>query len=461
MEKKKKLDALEDEYKDRLDFLNKEYLKEIEIETGGGAKADEERNKAQMLMIEENYLRLKLEMNVLNAEEREEVERKHQAIISDMLKMQNENEREMASDTIKNKKQARKEYRQMLQDEMRALKETESLFSQSLIGNIILFNKQKDVAEKVKQDELDMLEEQLKLDEIKYAGYIARKQGIEEEYHHKVAQNEEERKIASIKQGLEWGQEFAKNWGQRYAERKKMEDELHVQLMNKEITLAEYQKKVNEIRTKNQKEFFKDLMVMLLKSLQMNLNAALAESAIKNIAKYGWKGAIKAAIESAAMNAAFEVAKAKIQTTQFAKGKYPVMGADDNRTYNADYVRSLQTGIYSNPKLALFNENPRLPEMVVDGATTQKLRFNYPDMYNWILSLAGKGVRARQFAAGEYPEPASSSPATSDTQMIAVMQQVAVELARLRTNGVNANVDIYKIDDALTEIYERKEAARG
>ena len=99
---------------------------------------------------------------------------------------------------------------------------------------------------------------------------------------------------------------------------------------------------------------------------------------------------------------------ATIAATQYEKGKYPVVGADDGRTYNADYVGDgLKTGIYSEPTLGLFSE--KAPEMVVDGATTKQLQFNYPQIYNSIIDVS-QG-RVPQYAQGKYPS--TSTPMSS------------------------------------------------
>lgn len=99
---------------------------------------------------------------------------------------------------------------------------------------------------------------------------------------------------------------------------------------------------------------------------------------------------------------------ALIASQQYAKGKYPVIGADDGMTYQADYAGdNLQTGIYQNPTLGLFSEKE--PEMVVDGATTRRLVFDYPQIYQSIMDVAHG--RTPQYDSGKYP-PANSSVST-------------------------------------------------
>lgn len=108
------------------------------------------------------------------------------------------------------------------------------------------------------------------------------------------------------------------------------------------------------------------------------------------------KGVLTAA--QVAMNA---VQIATIRAQQFATGRYPVIGADDGHTYSAEYAGTPRTGIYSQPSLGLFSEKE--PEMVVDGRTTRRLVFDYPHIYNSIMTIARGGTP--QFAQGRYPVP--------------------------------------------------------
>lgn len=85
---------------------------------------------------------------------------------------------------------------------------------------------------------------------------------------------------------------------------------------------------------------------------------------------------------------------AVITAQQFAKGRYPVIGADDNRIYQATLLPSIKTGIYSRPTLGLFSE--REPEMVIDGPTTRNIRANFPEILSAI-----QAVRVPQFATGK------------------------------------------------------------
>ena len=96
---------------------------------------------------------------------------------------------------------------------------------------------------------------------------------------------------------------------------------------------------------------------------------------------------------------------ATIKAAQYATGKYPVIGEDDGRRYEANYVgKRIQTGVYDQPTLGLFSEKE--PEMVVDGNTTRKLILNYPRVYRSIIDIS-RG-RVPQFAGGRYPTDSST-----------------------------------------------------
>lgn len=103
---------------------------------------------------------------------------------------------------------------------------------------------------------------------------------------------------------------------------------------------------------------------------------------------------------SAILSALGAVQIATITAAQYARGKYPVIGENDGHTYQADYTGdNLKTGIYQKPTLGLFSEKE--PEMVVDGTTTRKLVFDYPQIYQSIMAIS-QG-RTPQFSNGNYP----------------------------------------------------------
>lgn len=128
----------------------------------------------------------------------------------------------------------------------------------------------------------------------------------------------------------------------------------------------------------------------------------------------------------AALAAAMGVVQiATIQSAQYENGRYPVIGDDDGKLYQAEYAgNNLKTRVYEKPTLGLFSE--KQPEMVVDGATTRKLIFDYPQIYKSIIDISRGGVP--RFADGKYPSanaPVSSdiSIGESDPEMKALLRE--------------------------------------
>ncbi|WP_294141573.1 phage tail tape measure protein [uncultured Sanguibacteroides sp.] len=123
------------------------------------------------------------------------------------------------------------------------------------------------------------------------------------------------------------------------------------------------------------------------------------------IAKAWELGPIVGPIMAALVAAMGAVQIATIQAAQYAKGKYPVVGDDDGRLYQAEYAGdNLKTGVYEKATLGLFSEKE--PEMVVDGATTRKLIFDYPLIYKSIMDISHG--RVPQYDDGKYPTATSS-----------------------------------------------------
>jgi len=135
---------------------------------------------------------------------------------------------------------------------------------------------------------------------------------------------------------------------------------------------------------------------------------------------------------------------------QADKGRYNVVGADDNRSYsNVPFVGSPRTGLYSTP--TLISETG--PEYVIDPRTTRNLMMNYPHVINAI-----EYARVPQRAMGNYPAGSVSSTAG------AMSQGSAENMALLEAlNAFNANArqpqrsfvvyqDIRTADDTMRSI---------
>jgi len=132
---------------------------------------------------------------------------------------------------------------------------------------------------------------------------------------------------------------------------------------------------------------------------KMSIFNVITSTAV-GIAKAWELGPILGPILAALVSAMGAVQIATITAAQYAQGKYPVIGENDGHTYQADYTGdNLKTGIYQKPTLGLFSEKE--PEMVVDGTTTRKLVFDYPQIYQSIMAIS-QG-RTPQFSNGNYP----------------------------------------------------------
>lgn len=150
----------------------------------------------------------------------------------------------------------------------------------------------------------------------------------------------------------------------------------------------------------------------------------------------------------------------------YASGDYPVLGNDGN-VYNATYQKELKTGVYGGgAHFGIFSE--KKPEMIVDGDTTQKLLFNYPHIYDAILTIANHGrlrtAAMPTFAEGNYPSmPAAASqassgvqvPAAADPRMEQTLAGVSAALEALTARldaGISATVDPYGKKGAVNQL---------
>lgn len=130
---------------------------------------------------------------------------------------------------------------------------------------------------------------------------------------------------------------------------------------------------------------------------------------------------------------------ATIASTQYAKGKYPILGGEDGKLYNADYVPVLETGIYDRPSVGLFSE--KAPEIVVDGATSRKIMMKYPQVYRNIIEIS-RG-RTPQYNEGRYPAPAPKEDTTQyyDDEMKQLLRVCIQTLQDLQ--GMELYVSMY------------------
>ncbi len=216
--------------------------------------------------------------------------------------------------------------------------------------------------------------------------------------------------------------------------------------------------------------------------------AGISSGSAKTIAQLGWWGIPLIAVISAALSALMGLAMGKLNKAKeevaaatgvssakgrvaagmltYASGDYPVLGNDGN-VYNATYQKELKTGVYGGgAHFGIFSE--KKPEMIVDGDTTQKLLFNYPHIYDAILTIANHG-RLRSaamptFAEGSYPTmPATGAsistdsqlPATADPRMEQTLAGVSAALEALTARldaGISATVDPYGKKGAVNQL---------
>ncbi len=116
---------------------------------------------------------------------------------------------------------------------------------------------------------------------------------------------------------------------------------------------------------------------------------------------------------------------AKINSVQFASGKYDVIGATDGKTYRAGYSPAAQTGIYSEPTLlgGLGLVGERAPELVVDGPSLSNIQMNAPQIIEAIHAM-----RVPQYATGNYPGQPPSQTAKPETVQHEGLSLIMIEL---------------------------------
>lgn len=128
-----------------------------------------------------------------------------------------------------------------------------------------------------------------------------------------------------------------------------------------------------------------------------------------------------------------------------------VIGKDDGKQYKAGFLSKIGTGFYNKPYMALFNENPNRPELVIDSATTHKLKMDYPDVVRTISYVS-------QHASGKYDAISQQTPNTSASNQV-INNNIEVNnqlLAAVNTlnknieNGIGVNYD--KFDKANSDI---------
>jgi len=132
-----------------------------------------------------------------------------------------------------------------------------------------------------------------------------------------------------------------------------------------------------------------------------------------------------------------------IKAQQYAEGLYPVVGADDKRTYNANYVGRPRTGIYNRPSLGLFAEKP---EMVIDNKTLRNIQFNSPGLIDAIMAhrggYANRGIQGvKQYATGNYN---AYTPGGNDATLIALLERNTAAMESIQNMQIWASFEEFK-----------------
>lgn len=131
-----------------------------------------------------------------------------------------------------------------------------------------------------------------------------------------------------------------------------------------------------------------------------------------------------------------------IGVSQAAEGRYQVIGEDDGNTYNADYITSPRTGLYSRPTVFAETGN----EIIIDPATTKNLQMNYPAV------LAGiQAARTPQRAAGNYTNTQTTAPAQTagyDAKTLEVMERFVNTMDTVASKGVSGKWTLRDLEEA-------------
>jgi len=132
--------------------------------------------------------------------------------------------------------------------------------------------------------------------------------------------------------------------------------------------------------------------------------AKTAEGIMKSIAASPQTGGLpwSAIIGAAGAVELAAVIAEKSKVNQYAKGKYNVLGADDGKPYNANYVENLTTGYWPDPTLSLISEKGG--EMIIDHQTVGNINQYDPAIWD-----AVNFYRAPQYATGKNMPEASAS----------------------------------------------------
>lgn len=122
---------------------------------------------------------------------------------------------------------------------------------------------------------------------------------------------------------------------------------------------------------------------------------------------------------------------------QYAKGRYNVIGADDNRLYNAKYSGTPETKIYTSPSLIAEQGS----ELIVDAKTTRNLMMNYPGIIEAIYA-----ARVPQRASGNLDTV--KLPSGGDPALLEAVKRLNENLEK----GVRGKWVLYDLEQAQDKL---------
>lgn len=214
------------------------------------------------------------------------------------------------------------------------------------------------------------------------------------------------------------------------------------------IEKEEYEEQLADINAERKKQEIaeekgrgKQLLIIMLDYLKKYAAAKIAEITIgslasaESIATFGIAGVAKAAVLTALVEGAIGLMQAKL--SQNYAGRYPVTGAQDNRTYFAENAGIAKTGIYTSPSIVAEHGS----ELIVDSPTLSNISMNRPDILRDIQSL-----RIPQYASGR--DPVQTSTSTSQSQSVSMERTNALLsqlISLLKSGNIKSVYDDYEV----------------
>ena len=238
--------------------------------------------------------------------------------------------------------------------------------------------------------------------------------------------------------------------------------------MNKELEAAEgNERKQEQIRRK----YAKREAELKIKQTMVDYFAGMVSMAAKIAGQTGIFAAVSTGIAMAAYTAStgINIAAMREAAEAFAYGKYDTIRADDGRTYtariqsDANRTQFVHEPTYFTGQNAIVGE--RMPEIIISGPDTARLRHMRPDVIQAIAELPG----ARGFAAGKYPQdmsvpqPAATSPFSKDGErrLIRVLEELGQKMDTPFTGVIVADEkNMVNVQRALDNLSARQKRSR-